>query len=100
MNSHKQRGTKMESLELSNKESFNESIKREQYLSENAPQSIDQIRYDYIVHKNTVAALLAGAELTARDGKTRWSLSKIDTTGMTQNQINLEARVMASYVVG
>lgn len=90
----------MQELELTPKESFNESVERENHLAENAPQSIDEIRYENIVYHNTVAALLAGAELTARDGKTKWSLSQIDTTGMTKDQINLEARVLASSVVG
>ena len=77
-----------------------ETTLREDLLADNPPQSIDEIRYENIVYHNTVAALLAGAELTARDGKTKWSLSQIDTDGMTKDQINLEARVMASHVVG
>ena len=77
-----------------------ETTLREDLLTENPPQSIEEIRYENIVYQNTVAALLAGAELTARDGKTKWSLSHIDATGMTKDQINLEARVLASYVVG
>lgn len=90
----------MHSLELTSKELFNESIEREKYLAENTPKSINEIRYENIVYQNTVAALLAGAEVTARDGKTKWSLSQINIAGMTKNQLNLEARVMASYVGG
>lgn len=87
----------MQELELSNKESFNESIERENHLAENAPQSINEIRYENIVYQNTVAALLAGATLTARDGKTKWSLNM---DGFTQSELETEARVMASYIVG
>lgn len=90
----------MQELELSNKESFNESIKREQYLAENAPQSIGEIRYENIVYQNTVAALLAGAELTGRNGKTKHMLYTPSTQGMTQSELETEAREMASYVVG
>lgn len=62
--------------------------------------TIEEINYSNIVYQNTVAGLLSGAELIARDGKTKWSLSQIDTSEMTMAQIQLEARVMASYVVG
>jgi len=90
-------------LSCDNHESFvseYETTKREDYLAENDPQSIEQVRYENIVYQNTVAALLAGATLTARDGKSLYCLADYIRTEYTQEQINLEARVMASYVVG
>ena len=82
------------------KESFNESIKREDYLAENAPQSVENIRYENIVYQNTVAALLSGATLTGRNGKSKYILADYIWPTYTQDQINQEARVVASYVVG
>lgn len=61
---------------------------------------IDDIRYGYIVYQNTVAGLLAGAALHDRLGSKLYSLDQINTDGMTAAQIDLEARVMASYIVG
>lgn len=87
----------MQSLELSGKECFNESIERENYISENVQQSFNEIRYENIVYQNTVAALLSGATLTSRDGKTKWSLNM---DGVMESELETEARVMASYVVG
>lgn len=63
-------------------------------------ESIEDIRYANIVYHNTVVALLAGAVMTARDGKTKWSLSYSHTRGMTHEQIEAEARNIASYIVG
>jgi len=69
--------------------------------SEREPtRSMDELRYESIVYQNTVAALIAGATLTARDGHTKWSLPFSRTFKMTEAEINLEARVIASYVVG
>lgn len=61
---------------------------------------IDDIRYGHIVYQNTVAGLLAGAALYDRLGSKLYSLDQVNTDGMTADQINLEARVMASYIVG
>jgi len=70
-------------------------------MNEREPSStIEQITYENIVYKNTVAALLAGAELTARNGKTKYMLYTPSTHGMTVSELELEARVLASYIVG
>ena len=63
-------------------------------------ESIEDIRYSNIVWRNTVAGLLAGAELTARNGKTKYSLADVDTRGMDKTQIEREAGILASYIVG
>lgn len=78
-----------------------ETALREDLLAENPPKSIEQISYENIVYSNTVAALLSGATLTARDGKTTWCLyDKFDVDCMTISDQIIEASVMASYVVG
>ena len=63
-------------------------------------ESIEDIRYSNIVWRNTIAGLLAGAELTARNGKTKYSLADVDTRGMDKTQIEREAGILASYIVG
>jgi len=63
-------------------------------------ESIQEIRYQNIVYQNAIAALLAGAELTARNGKTKYSLADVDTRGMDKTQIEREAGILASYIVG
>lgn len=62
--------------------------------------TMDEITYSNIVWRNTVAGLLAGAELTARNGKTKYSLADVDTRGMDKTQIEREAGILASYIVG
>lgn len=62
--------------------------------------SFENIRYENIVYQNTVAGLLAGAALYDRLGSRLYSLDQINTDGMTAAQIDLEARVMASYILG
>ena len=62
------------------------------------PFNLEQARYDSIVWNNYVIALLAGAELTARDGKTKWSMPNTD--GWSKIDIETEAKVIASYLVG
>jgi len=86
-------------LEMTANESYYETTEREDMLAEREPQSIEQIRYEAIVYKNTLAALLAGATLTGRNGKL-YCLADYIWPEYTQEQINLEARVLASYIVG
>lgn len=63
-------------------------------------QSFEETRYEYIVYQNIVAGLLAGAEMTARNGGDKYKLYTQQTEGMTASELNLEARVLASYIVG
>jgi hypothetical protein len=63
-------------------------------------QTIEEITYSNIVYQNTVKGLLAGAVLTARDGETKYLLYTDAAYGMTQSELELEARVLASYIVG
>lgn len=60
--------------------------------------NIETIRYENIVYQNIVAGLLAGAEMTARNGSDKYKLCQ--TAGMTVSELNLEARVLASRIVG
>lgn len=70
-------------------------------MNEREPsQSFEEIRYENIVYKNIVAGLLAGAEMTARNGKDNYKLYTPRVQGMTVSELNLEARVLASYIVG
>ena len=70
-------------------------------MNEREPsQTIEEIRYENIVYQNIVAGLLAGAEMTARNGKDKYRLYTPQTQGMTVSELNLGARVLASYVVG
>jgi hypothetical protein len=69
--------------------------------SEREPSlTMEEITYSNIVWRNTVLGLLAGAELTARNGKTKYSLADVDTRGMDKTQIEREAGILASYIVG
>jgi len=62
--------------------------------------TIEEMRYQSIVWRNAIAGLMAGAELTARNGKTKYSLADVDTRGMDKTQIEREAAILASYIVG
>jgi hypothetical protein len=64
------------------------------------PLDIEDMKYQSIVYHNYVTALLSGAELTARDGSTKYSLNMVDTREMSTSQIEMEAKIMASYLVG
>jgi hypothetical protein len=64
------------------------------------PFDLDAMKYQSIVYHNYVAALLSGAELIARNGSTKWSLNMVDIREMSTSQIEMEAKIMASYLVG
>ena len=61
--------------------------------------TMEEIHYNGIVYNNTIAGLKAGAELTSRSG-IKYKLSDHVTSSMTAKDIDLQARILASYIVG
>jgi hypothetical protein len=67
-------------------------------IIQSLPVGTAEVRYERIVYQNTVAALIAGAELTARDGVKKYKL--MHTENMSPLEVRREASILASYVVG
>lgn len=79
--------------------SYKESIARENLAVEKFDRA--ELMWQRTVYDNVIAALINGVEQTGRDGKC-YSLdyNKLKASGMSDVDIAMKAKIMASYVVG
>lgn len=82
-----------DSYESTEEWSYKESIARQDSIDN------EDSKYELTVYQNVIAALKAGATQVSRSGK-QYRLNDAITDGMNSKEIELEAKIMASFIVG
>jgi ribosomal protein S6 len=63
-------------------------------------KTLEEINADIAHFESVVSRVLAGEVLKDRSGVASFCLADINTEGMSESEINFQARIIAAYIVG